>query len=49
MQGKKRVQGKEQMSSQDLNGLIDLERYQLDDPLHITNVKARLYRNGVVT
>ena len=49
MQGKKRVQGKEQIPSQDLNGLIDRESYQLDDPLHNTDVKARLDRNGVVT
>ena len=38
----------EQLAAQDLGDLIDLERYQLDDPIHLAAVKARLYREGVV-
>ena len=32
-----------------LKGLIDLDCYRLDDPEHITDVKRRLDRDGVVT
>lgn len=39
----------EQMTNQDLSNLIDLERYQLDDPRHIAAVKDRLDGAGVVT
>ena len=38
----------EQLAAQDLGDLIDLERYQLDDPIHLAAVKARLDREGVV-
>ena len=38
----------EQVAAQDLGDLIDLERYQLDDPIHLAAVKARLDREGVV-
>ena len=36
------------LAAQDLGDLIDLERYQLDDPIHLAAVKARLDREGVV-
>ena len=37
----------EQVAAQDLGDLIDLERYQLDDPIYLAAVKARLDREGV--
>ena len=39
----------EQTTNQDLSNLIDLERYQLDDPRQIAAVKDRLDVAGVVT
>ena len=36
-------------ASHALKALIDLDCYCLDDPEHITDVKRRLDRDGVVT